>query len=172
MKELFENMKSPEQIKTQIEFWFVKYFRMTREEFNGTELFTLFDLLTAESKKKIIEQMTLRVNELPVLLLTISNDQMIVNTTERFIRLRNLETEYIDYADFECHDGFKSILATIQPDGKSVSIKTDGYISEFGLRKKSGEIVPWQIPTGTPGFGFWNVTKNCELIGRKYQQKE
>jgi hypothetical protein len=61
---------------------------------------------------------------------------------------------------------YKSISITI--NGKLKGVKSDGYFAGFGLRKHGGEIVYWLIPTGRAGFAFWNVTKKCELIGRKY----
>lgn len=164
--------KSAEEIKGQIEFWFLKYYKKSRDEFNGTEIFTLFDLLDYETRKKLTSRLNLRENELPVLTLWVSDEQIIINTTEKFTRLTNSEMEEIEYSDFEWHTGFESILATRKPNGKPISIKTDGYNSKFGLKKKSGDIILWTIPTGSPGFGFWNVTKKCELIGRKYLKKE
>ena len=160
--------KSPEEIKRQIEFWFLRYFRKEKEELNGSELFTLFDLIEDISKNNLNLQMDLKKSELPVLILKISDNEIIINTTERFIRLSNSVAEYLEYKEFEWHNGFDSILATKLPSGKPISVKTDGYTSNFSLRKRNGEIVNWEIPTGVPGYGFWNVTKKCELIGRKY----
>jgi hypothetical protein len=164
--------KSPEEIKRQIEFWFLKYYDKDRKKFNGTEVFTLFDLLEESTKDILSGQVNLRETELPVLILRISENQIIINTTERFIQLTNSDIEDVEYADFEWHNGYDSILATRLPNGKPVSVKTDGHLSTFGLRKRNGEIVGWKIPTGSPGFGFWNVTKKCELIGRKYLKQE
>lgn len=160
--------KSPEEIKRQIEFWFLKYFRKEKEEFNGSELFTLFELLDETTKSNLILQMDLKKSELPVLTLKVSENEIIINTTERFIRLSSSVAEYLEYKDFDWHNGYDSILATRLASGKPISVKTDGYTSNFGLRKRNGEIIKWEIPTGSPGFSFWNVTKKCELIGRKY----
>jgi hypothetical protein len=51
---------------------------------------------------------------------------------------------------------------------KVADVKTEGLVKEFGIRKTDGTIIYWIIPTGISGFGFWNVTKRCELVGRKY----
>ncbi len=42
----------------------------------------------------------------------------------------------------------------------------------FGLRLTNQETVYWSMPTGAPMYGFWNVTKHCELIGGKYEIAE
>ena len=160
--------KSPKEIKRQIEFWFLKYFGKEKEEFDGSELFTLFDLIDETFKNSLSLEMGLNKSELPVLALKVSDNEIIINTTERFIRLSNSVAEYLEYKDFEYHNGYESFLATRLPSGKPISVKTDGYTSNFSLRKRDGEIVKWEIPTGSPGYGFWNVTKKCELIGRKY----
>jgi hypothetical protein len=100
-----------------------------------------------------------------VLILTVKNDEWIINTTRRFVRLQNTKSDCVDYTDFDWHSGFKSI--GIKPDGKLISIKTDGHVAAFGLKLKKGEIVYWDIPTGEAGFAFWNVTKKCDVIGHK-----
>ena len=159
--------KSAEEIKEQMVFWFLKYYKKELDQFEGTEPFTFFDLLTEEKRAELEGQLSLRNGELPVFILTISEDQVIVNTTERFIRLSQTELGSIEYTDFEWHDGYESIIAAKKPNGKPISVKTIGYRSKFGLRKTNGEVIFWDIPTGSPGFAFWNVTKRCELIGRK-----
>ena len=162
-------IKSPEQIKKQIEFWFFKYHEKLKEEFNGKEMFTLYKLLNNSLKSEIEEKVKLRNAEIPVLVLHKEESNYIINSTERFIQIENSKIETIDYKDFEQHKGFKSLIANQTLSGKNISIKQDGEISEFGIRKINGEIIYWKIPTGNPGFAFWNVTKKCELIGRKYQ---
>lgn len=164
--------KTAGQIKEQIEFWFQKYFNKTKTEFSGTEQFTFFDLLNENDKNAISGKLELRANEVPVLILKVFEEDIIINTTERFIKLAKPGIHYIDYTDFEWHSGFKLLTATGSPNEKTDSIKTDGKLAEFGIKKKTGEIVYWKIPTGTLGFAFWNVTKKCELIGRKYLKSE
>ncbi len=102
----------------------------------------------------------MRKIEIPVLLLKIESELFILITTERFIKFENSVVEELDYKDFEWHSGYKI---------KNIQMKKDGSIGQFGLKKIDGEIIYWKIPTGSSGYGFWNVTKKCELIGRKYE---
>jgi hypothetical protein len=84
---------------------------------------------------------------------------MVICTTRRFIYLENGSIQALTYSEFKNHTGFKSI--DIQGNSRtSFGVKTEGYIAEFGLRKKDGQIVYWKIPTGKSGFAFWNVTKS------------
>lgn len=162
-------IKSPEKIKEQIEFWFFKYHVKPKESFNGEEKFTLYKLLNDSLKTEIEGKVKLRNFELPVLVLHVEGANYIINSTERFIRIENSKVGMIDYKDFEWHIGYESLMTNRFTSGKVTSIKDDGEISEFGIRKRNGEIIYWKIPTGSPGFAFWNVTKKCEVIGRKYQ---
>ena len=164
MERLIE--KSVTQIKQRIEFWFFKYFNKAKEDFNGSEIFTLFELIDMELQSKLKQQLNLENNEMPVLILKISSSEFIINTTKKFIRLDNNKTEIIDYSDFEWHNGYTSIFVDKE---KLISTKNNGHLLEFGLRKRKGEVVYWKIPTGFPGYGFWNVTKKCKLIGRKFK---
>ncbi|GLB49383.1 hypothetical protein [Neptunitalea lumnitzerae] len=157
--------KSSIQIKERIESWFLRYFNKNKADFNGSEIFTLFDFLDLELQGKLIKHLSLLTNEIPVLGLKISDTEYIINTTHRFIKLQNTHKEILDYAEFECHLGYKNIV--INKD-EEITIKRDGYLEEFGLKKKNGEIIYWKIPTGSAGFGFWNITNKCELIGRKF----
>lgn len=172
--EKMENLieKSANEIKNRIEFWFFKFYRKTKSDFNGTEIFTLFDLLNIEKQNEILNLLNLNKTEIPVLILKISNSEFIINTTKKFIRIDNLNSELIDYSDFEWHNGFKSIVVEIENSKKRIGVKTNGNVAEFELRKRNGEIISWNIPTGEPGFGFWNVTQKCELIGRKFIEIE
>lgn len=160
--------KSAYKIKEQLVFWLCKYYAKERSDLNGKELFTLFDLIDNKLKIKLIERLNLRENEIPALILKISEDGYIINTTERFIRLYENEIEQIEYTNFESHIGYPDYIIKKRIIGKPINVKTDGYYSSFGIKTKNGEIIEWKIPTGNPGFGFWNVTKKCELIGRKY----
>ena len=160
--------KSTEEIKNQIEFWFFKYYGKTKSDFTGNEIFTLFELLDSGIQNKILKQLNFIKTEIPVLFLKISDSEFIINTTKKFIRIDNSTSEFLNYSDFQSHNGFKSIVAETEKNGKKIGIKTDGYVAEFGLRKRNGEIIFWNIPTGEPGFGFWNVTNKFQIIGRKY----
>ncbi len=159
--------KSTKQIKDRIEFWFFKYFDKTKLDFDGSELFTLFELLDTELQADLKQRINIENNETPVLVLKISDSEFIINTTKKFIRIENNMTEIIDYSEFEWHNGYKSFVID---KVKKIITQHDGYFSEFGLRKRNGEIIYWKIPTGVAGYGFWNVTKKCELIGRKFKQ--
>lgn len=115
--------------------------------------------------------LNLRGKEYPVLDLSINEEETIVNTTERFIKLSPTETTSLDYSDFEGHLGFSNIRKPgVGFDKAKVKfLKTDGYISDIGLKKRNRGQIFWDIPTGKPEFGCWNITKKCELIGRKYE---
>jgi len=164
MENLIE--KSSQQIKDRIEFWFLKYFNKTKTDFNGNEIFTLFDLLNTELKAELKNRLNLDPNEIPVLVLKISESEFVINTTKKFVRIDTDSTEIIDYSEFEWHNGYKSFVVDKEQE---IIAKQDGYFEEFGLRKINGEIIYWKIPTGVPGFGFWNVTKKCEVIGRRFK---
>ena len=164
--------KSPEQIKSQLEFWFFKYFNKAREEFNGKERFTLFELIDDNLKDKLIAQIGLMTNEIPVFLLKISEESYLINTTERFIKLDRSIVDKVDYREFSGHVGYTEVAIVRKGFKKVADVKTEGLIREFGIKKIDGTIAYWMIPTGTPGFGFWNVTKRCELVGRKYLDLE
>jgi hypothetical protein len=170
MKNLIE--KSTEQIKDRIEFWFFKYYNKTKTDFNGNEIFTLFELLNVELQVELKPRLNLEGNESPVLVLKISESEFVINTTKKFIRINSDSTDIIDYTEFECHNGYKRISIINTPTGKVANVKTEGLISDFGLRKRNGKIIYWKIPSGKPGFAFWNVTKKCELIGRKFKITE
>ncbi|QNJ98146.1 hypothetical protein ALE3EI_1589 [Constantimarinum furrinae] len=157
---------SAKQIKDRIEFWFLNYFNKSKTDFNGSETFTLFELLNKELQSDIIKFLCLEQNEIPVLVLKISQTEFIVNTTKKFVRIDTESTEIIKYSEFKLHNGYKSFA--LDKEEKIIN-KHDGYHADFGLVKKNGEVVYWKIPTGFPGYGFWNVTKKCELIGRKFK---
>lgn len=163
--------KSANKIKEQLEFWLLKYYVKDRSEISGKELFTIFDLLDNGLKDHLTKRLNLRAGELPALFLKTFDNCFIINTTERFIRLTENQVEYIEYRNFESHRGYDHFIVKKRLIGKPVNVKTEGYYSDFGLKTKTGEIIEWKIPTGTPGFGFWNVTNKCELIGRKYLKK-
>jgi hypothetical protein len=161
-------VKTANQIAAQIEKWFLSYHGKGKPGFNGSETFTIFHHLHSEKQNELIKRMDLNKQEIPVLVLSSSNNQFIVNTTERFIRMYNSGVESLFYTDFEGHKGYRSFAVEQPTTSKIISIKTDDSFSEFGLKTKAGQVIYWVIPTGRAGFAFWNVTKKCELIGRKY----
>lgn len=164
MENLIE--KTAEQIKDRIEFWYFKYFNKTKTDLSGNEGFTLFEFLNVQLQNDLRKRMNLDQNEIPVLILKISESEFIINTTKKFVRIESNSTEIIDYTEFVWHYGYKSFVVDQE---KNIITKHDGFIVEFGLIKTNGEIIYWKIPTGDSGYGFWNVTKKCELIGRKFK---
>jgi hypothetical protein len=161
--------KTDEEIKGQIIRWFALHHKQSADTFTGTEQFTLFDKLPQSRQEQIQENIP--SNELAVLTLTIEENSEIVCTTSRFIYIKNGQTQELKYTDFDTHRGFTSV-ATKSLTGKVESAKTDGYLADFGLIKKDGQIIIWSIPTGKPGFKFWNITRKFSIIGRKYIRKE
>lgn len=155
--------KTAPQLALQIEGWFLRYYDIAEDAVDGTEQFTFFRKMPLELVRNILPLLSLNANEIPVLVLTLGNQGFIVSTTERFIKLEVLNTESISYTDFKQHTGFPSII-TIEGTG----IKTNGSKADFGIRKNDGTIVYWPVPTGEPGFAFWNVTKKFDIIGRRY----
>ena len=134
-------------------------------------MFTFFDSLEPKRKVSLLSTLNLREKEYPVLILSVNEVEVIVNTTERFINLSPPEITSLDYSEFEGHIGFSNVRkpGVGFDKAKAKFIKTDGCTCDFGLKKRNGGHIIWSIPTGKPGFGFWNVTKKCELIGRKYE---
>lgn len=164
MNEVIE--KSAEQIKTQMEFWYLRFYGKSKPDINGKELFTLFDLIPESQQNKLIKQLDLVKPEIPVLILRISDSEFIVNTTDRFVMIDGVKKESIRYGDFEWHEGF---IHFIMVNNEKVNVKKKGHFADFKIRKKDGERITRKIPTGEPGFAFWNVTKKCKLIGIKYK---
>lgn len=164
MNKLIE--KPAKNIKHQIEFWFLGNSEKQKPDFNGAEIYTFFDLITESIKKKVIPKLSLEKNEIPVLILKISESEFIVNSTHKFIFIDNHKTEYLKYSDFKKHNGFKEFFNN---KTNTFNIKKSGHYSNFEIMKTNGEIVTRKIPTGNVGFNFWNTTQKCELIGRKYK---
>jgi hypothetical protein len=164
--------KTPNQIAEQIERWFLMYHKSEKSFFNGSEVFTIFDLLCFEKQNELIKRVELNKDEIPVLALTLNKNEFIISTTERFIHIDDLGTTSLFYSDFDGHSGFKAFGPGQMDNRTIVSIKTGGQLAEFGLRKKDGQVIYWSIPTGKPGFAFWNITDKFEIIGRRYVIKE
>ncbi|MDI9858068.1 hypothetical protein [Flectobacillus roseus] len=157
--------KTDKEIKDQIIHWFLVYHGKTIDHFNGQEEFTLFDKLFSD-EQTVINALSIDT-ELPVLVLKKDSGNIVICTTRRFIYLEKDSIQALTYSEFKNHTGYESI-DVYRNSRLHIGVKTDGYIAEFGLRKKDGQIVYWKIPTGKSGFAFWNVTKKFELIGRKY----
>lgn len=157
-------LKTPDQISALMQHWFLSYHRKDRDFFSGFETFTFFDLIPKDLQRALLQRASLDEHEKPVFLLNCGNAGFVLNTTHRFIRIGESHLDSIFYKDFIWHCGYNSIRI----EGTSIGIKSDGYFAEFGLKTQRREIIYWLIPSGNAGFAFWNVTKKCELIGRKY----
>lgn len=162
-----KNFKTKEQIKERIEFWFCKYYNKTKSQFNGSELFTFFDVIEKTIQENIILLIQLNENEIPILVLK-TKDSYIINTTERFIKTNKITSESIYYSNFKHHEGFEIMHQNKTTFSLVKSVKTEGNFEAFGIKTQEDTTVYWTIPTGSPGFAFWNITKKCSLIGRKY----
>lgn len=161
-------IRTPDQIRRKIEGWLIRHEQKEEEQFDGKEVFTLYSKLSTEILFKLESVLELNTSEIPILVLSVENDGFIVNTTDRFIRVFGSNTESILYSDFDYHVGFTSISAKDSLNTKSESIKVEGLFQDFGIKTKSGKILYWILPTGKPGFAFWNVTDKCEVIGRRF----
>jgi hypothetical protein len=161
-------IRTPDQIRTKIEGWLIKYEQKKEEKFDGKEAFTLFSKLNIEIRTNLEGILNLNKTEMPALILFVGMESYIVNTTERFIRICGPSVESLSYSDFYHHIGFTSIKAKDKLNIEAKSVKTEGYFQEFGIKTKSGRVLHWILPTGKPGFAFWNVTNKCEIIGRRF----
>jgi hypothetical protein len=160
--------KTPNQVAEQIERWFLMYHKSEKSSFNGSEAFTIFDHLYFEKQNEFIRRVQLNEKEIPVLILSINKNEFIINTTERFIHIDCFGTTSLFYKDFAGHNGFRAFGPGQMDNRAIVNIKTEGKLAEFGLKKKDGEVIYWSVPTGKPGFAFWNITNKFEIIGRRY----
>lgn len=162
-------IRTPNQIKEKIEGWLFRHEQKGKDQFNGDEVFTLVSKLSPTGLQQLNDKLRLHKFEIPVLILLTGTDSFIVNTTERFIHISGADIEAINYTDFDCHLGFVSILEKQNPNRTAVKgIKTEGSFQEFGIKSKFGTTTYWTVPTGKPGFSFWNVTNKCEIIGRRF----
>lgn len=157
--------KSPQQIKNQMEHWYLDYYGKSHEQIAlENDQFIFYDKLKKNIRNEINENYILKESELPVFALEKADGRCILVTTERFIN----ERDEIDFRDFERHNGFNPKIDWSKPFGERTNVKKQGYFHDFTILKKNGELITWELPTGEPGYAFWNVTKKCELIGRKY----
>lgn len=173
-------VKSAAQVKKELLFWYLKNQQKTPEQVTGTEQFTIFDSIPAVEREAILRRVSLNAFELPELLTRIEALHWVLNTTEHFIRIMDDGIEKISYKAFVGHEGafwgcatkvsaveVKLLYDNLSRGTEPVNPKVAGAILPFGLRTSNGETIYWPMPTGTPMFNFWNVTRHCELIGRK-----
>ncbi|MDJ1503645.1 hypothetical protein [Xanthocytophaga agilis] len=173
-------VKSAGRIKEQIIFWYLSYCRLEQDVITGKEGCTLFYKVPDLEKETILSRIKLSTYELPVLLTRVREEEWILNTTEHFIQIKKSSLEKIPYEQFRFHAGplwkeettlrKTGILLGLQKP--SVNPKIEGKILPFGIMSTDEKIKYWDIPTGNTMYTFWNVTKKCELIGRKYQIEE
>lgn len=155
------------QIAAQLEKWFLHYHGEEKNAFDGTETFTIFNLLQNKLQNEVLAKLKLPANEFPILVLKIQPGNFIINTTERFIQLEYGHLQSLYYTDFNGHFGYLK-YASLNNSKELVNIKSEGSFESFGLKKNDDSIIYWTIPTGRPGFSFWKVTDRCEVIGRRY----
>jgi len=125
---------------------------------------TFFERIPPDRREHLLARISLNPYEIPVLVLSVTTEEAIINTTDRFVRLTDTTVESLAYADFGGHKGFDSMIL-----GKEArNLKTSASVIPFALTRRNGETIHWPVPTGAPGFAFWNVTKHCERIGRRY----
>ncbi|WP_314511504.1 hypothetical protein [Xanthocytophaga agilis] len=137
-------------------------------------------------RETILSRIKLSTYELPVLLTRVREEEWILNTTEHFIQIKKSSLEKIPYEQFRFHEGplwdeetARRKIGILRKTGillglleRPVHPKRKGHILPFGIMLADEEIKYWDMPTGDTMFAFWNVTKKCELIGRKYQIEE
>ncbi|UYQ92321.1 hypothetical protein MKQ68_19740 [Chitinophaga horti] len=157
--------KTPSQVAALLERWFHKYVAEGREPEN----FGLFTGLPAEVQQQLISLMALPVREIPVFVLTVTADRFVVNTTERFLLIADAAVESLAYTDFHSHSGYLHLSPSEEGEHH---VKAEGRQQDFKMLKNDGTAVIWSIATGRAGFKFWNVTKKCDIIGRKYIIRE
>jgi hypothetical protein len=160
--------RTPNELVAQIERWFLLYHKTEKASFNGAETFTIYDLLSSEKQNELIKGVELNMQEIPVLVLFLNSNECILNTTERFIYKEITGTSSLYYSEFDGPNGFKALGPGQMDNHMVVSIKKEGKLAEFGLKKKDGEVVYWPVPTGKPGFAFWNVTERFKIIARRF----
>ena len=151
-------IKTHRQVSIQMEKWLTRYLDKPKAAFDGCEPFTFFDSLFYEKQNRLYKLMDLPPDEIPVFFLPVREDEYIITTTRRFLRLSSDDHESLLFTDFAGHQGFK--FASRGYKGGSVAF--------FILKRKTERPLFWEIPTGQPGHAFWTVTNKCELIGRRY----
>jgi hypothetical protein len=155
---------SHKQAAYKIKNWYLIHRGVFEISVSGKETFTLFDKTSASLQKSLRTKIELHPEEIPVLVLRISNGRFIVNTSERFIRITPFKNESIYYREFEdfvSHEVLYTKEETRRNKKPVYTIKP----SEIGLRKVTGDIIFWKIPTGTASYLFWNVTRQVNIIG-------
>jgi hypothetical protein len=152
-------IKSHPQVARQMEKWYLNYIDKQKEAYTGHEPFTFFDRLFYEKQNRLYKLMDLPPEEIPVFFLHVRDDEFVVSTTQRFVKISAHDITCIPYANFNGHEGFKFPSRGHVP----------GHIAAFGFKQKNERPVYWDLPTGVAGHTFHGVTNRCELIGRRYE---
>jgi hypothetical protein len=151
---------SHKQAALKIKHWYLFQYRVIEASIKGKEVFTLFDKIKPEKQDRIRQKLRLNPFEIPILMLTICANQYIINTSERFVKITPTKHESVYYEEFE---GFTSYESLHFVKKKPKSGKTADF-TELGLKKTTGEIVFWKIPSGNPCYFFWNITRLVQQI--------
>ena len=151
---------SHKQAALKIKHWYLFQYRVIEAAVKGKEAFTLFDKMKPEKQDRIRQKLRLNPFEIPILMLTICANQYIINTSERFVKITPTKHESVYYEEF---DGFTSYESLHFAKKKPKSNKT-AALTELGLKKTTGEIVFWKIPSGNTCYFFWNITRLVQQI--------
>jgi hypothetical protein len=148
-------VKTPIQVAAQLQRQYLMFYNKKEDEHN------LFNLFSYAEHGEILNKVPLGPFEIPVLILTTCDDNYIVNTTTRFIRIGPSSCESVYYTDFKTH------LTLILSQTFKKDVKPGGWFGEVRLEKINGELIYWDIPIGIPGGGFQYITNRCSIIGRR-----
>ena len=151
------------QAALKIKQWYLFQYRLTENYIKGTEIFTLFDKMKRDKQDRITQKLHLNPFEIPVLILTICAGHYIINTSERFVKMTATKQESVYYEEFEGFVSYESLHFEKKKKKKPKSDAPVTYI-ELGLKKISGEITFWKIPSGNTCYFFWNITRLAEQI--------
>lgn len=148
------------QAALKIKQWYLFQYRVIEASVRGKEVFTLFDKMKPDKQDRIRQKLRLNPFEVPILILTICANQYIINTSERFVKITPTKHESVYYEEF---DGFASYEA-LHFAKKKPKPGTSADFTELGLKKTTGEIIFWKIPSGNTCYFFWNITRLVEQI--------
>jgi hypothetical protein len=148
------------QAALKIKQWYLFQYRVIESSVKGTEVFTLFDKMKPDKQDRIRQKLHLNPFEIPILILTTCARQYVINTSERFVKITPTKHESVYYEEF---DGFTSYESLHFKKKKPKSGDAVGF-TELGLKKTTGEILFWKIPSGNNCYFFWNITRMTEDI--------
>jgi hypothetical protein len=152
---------SHRQAALKIKHWYLMQMHILEIAVKGKERFTLFEKMAPEQRSRILERVSLNPSEMPVLILTISPDHYIINTTERFLNISPKDQESVYYDEFYDFENFTALRRTKKKHDRRVDPTA---LTELGLKKTSGDIIFWEVPTGNIAYYFWNITRLVSMI--------